>query len=195
MKKKFSIIVFVIALLAVAGAISFVIRQQKIASIDSFEECEASGYEILKSFPPQCRTPDGRIFGQRVQTGTEVAFTELKKGAFNAIEREQQRVIRATEEWADLWNEMFPTEMITPVPFEDKMILAVFMGSVGSAGRGVQIIKILEKENLLEVYVQEELPGRGCVSAAVITQPYHIIQLRRIDKEVKFIFEEKVRDC
>lgn len=31
-------------------------------SIDTFSECQAAGYPVTESNPPQCRTPDGRVF-------------------------------------------------------------------------------------------------------------------------------------
>lgn len=48
-----SVIVLIIA--AVAWNVA------QIAAIDTFEECAAK-YEVLESYPQQCRTPDGRFF-------------------------------------------------------------------------------------------------------------------------------------
>ncbi|HOY46549.1 MAG TPA: DUF333 domain-containing protein [Candidatus Dojkabacteria bacterium] len=36
------------------------------ATIFDFDSCSAAGYPILESYPPQCRTPDGRVFVQEV---------------------------------------------------------------------------------------------------------------------------------
>ncbi len=36
------------------------------SSISSYEECVAAGYPILKSYPPQCRTPDGKHFTAKI---------------------------------------------------------------------------------------------------------------------------------
>lgn len=35
-------------------------------SITDFDSCAAAGYPILESYPPQCKTPDGRSFVQEV---------------------------------------------------------------------------------------------------------------------------------
>src|SRR3990167_2459279 len=57
----------VIAILAIAVAVTagyFVFSQnlkQKIASINSFEEC-AKHYPVMESYPEQCNTPDGKHF-------------------------------------------------------------------------------------------------------------------------------------
>lgn len=34
--------------------------------ITSYEECVAAGYPILKTYPPQCITPDGKRFVKKV---------------------------------------------------------------------------------------------------------------------------------
>ncbi len=195
MGKRLGFTMVIVALVVVIiGAIFFVLQWQKISSIETFEECAAAGYPVLKSYPAQCRTPDGRIFGQRIpQTERQVAFTELKKGFFSEIMQKQQRVIRTTEEWSDLWTELFPTEMITPLPLGDTMVIAVFMGQRGG-GYATEITKIIEDGNL-HVYVKEISPGKGCVVIQAITQPYHVVQLQKSDKDVEFIFEEERRDC
>ncbi|MBY0539367.1 hypothetical protein K2P56_02955 [Patescibacteria group bacterium] len=30
--------------------------------IGTFEECVAAGNPVMETYPPQCRTPDGRLF-------------------------------------------------------------------------------------------------------------------------------------
>ena len=41
------------------------------AVISSFEECAAAGYPIAQSYPPQCRSPDGRNFAEDVGNRVE----------------------------------------------------------------------------------------------------------------------------
>ena len=56
-----------IVLIVIAGILIFDINRPvppSYASIASFEECVAGGYPILESYPPQCTTPDGRVFIQ-----------------------------------------------------------------------------------------------------------------------------------
>lgn len=35
--------------------------------IESYEDCVKAGYPVLKSFPPSCATPDGKMFQQEIQ--------------------------------------------------------------------------------------------------------------------------------
>ncbi len=46
----------------------------KIKRINSYSSCIAAGYPSLESFPPQCKTPDGRTFvGTELLTPTDSA--------------------------------------------------------------------------------------------------------------------------
>lgn len=51
---------------------SWLSQQQRIARISSFEECAEAGFPILESYPPQCRTSDGKRFTQNI--GNELEF-------------------------------------------------------------------------------------------------------------------------
>lgn len=39
--------------------------------ITSFEECKSAGYPVMESYPEQCRTPDGVLFVQEIETPIE----------------------------------------------------------------------------------------------------------------------------
>ncbi len=41
------------------------------APITSFEECKSAGYPVMESYPEQCRTPDGVLFVQEIETPIE----------------------------------------------------------------------------------------------------------------------------
>lgn len=63
--KTTTLIGLLVVLIIVAGlllALSQTAKEQRILSINSFEECKAAGYPIMESYPEQCRTPDGRLF-------------------------------------------------------------------------------------------------------------------------------------
>lgn len=63
---KASNLAFKIILGTVIGAVILIISAvawniSQIAAIDTYEECAAK-YEVMDSYPQQCRTPDGRFF-------------------------------------------------------------------------------------------------------------------------------------
>lgn len=67
-----------VVLIIVAGlllALSRTAKEQRILSINSFEECKAAGYPVMESYPEQCRTPDGRLFVNESQQNTNGGAT------------------------------------------------------------------------------------------------------------------------
>ncbi len=192
--------ILVIGIIITIGAIFIIQKNKSIVSVVNFEECREAGYPVMESSPQQCRTPDGRTFVR--EEGKEVSFLEIKKGLLGNgifIEEQgmkQQRIITSTEQWSDLWTEMFPTEQIaSAIDFDDSILLAVFMGRKGSGGNGITIEKIIENSQSIDVFSREISPGKNCVTASVINNPYHIVQIKKSEKKVNFIFEQGIRDC
>lgn len=74
--KKWGIRILVAFLIIVGafGAFYFYQQQQKIAGISSFEECADAGFPIMESYPPQCRTSDGKNFTQEI--GNELSLVD-----------------------------------------------------------------------------------------------------------------------
>lgn len=66
MKGNVFVGILVVAVIVVIVSYMFL---QSSRSITSYEDCVAAGYPILKSKPPQCKTPDGRIFVQGGSVG------------------------------------------------------------------------------------------------------------------------------
>ncbi|MCA9390332.1 hypothetical protein KC571_02905, partial [candidate division WWE3 bacterium] len=62
-KHKLNTLIILI-ILACLGILLAVNKYQdyQLAQISTFDECARAGYPILESYPPQCKTPDGRTF-------------------------------------------------------------------------------------------------------------------------------------
>ena len=61
--------------LVVAGALYWYEEKDSLEAVSSFNECAEAGYPILESYPPQCKTPDGRTFTEDV--GNELEKQDL----------------------------------------------------------------------------------------------------------------------
>ena len=72
------------------------------------------------------------------------------------------------------------------INFNDEMIIAVFQGGHSSGGYSIKIKRINEKENSVEVFVKETSPSPLSGVTDALTQPYHIVKTKRVDKEVIF---------
>lgn len=48
------------------------VQQEALKKISSYEECVAAGFASMESYPPQCKTSDGRSFTQNI--GNELEY-------------------------------------------------------------------------------------------------------------------------
>ena len=80
--KIISIIILVVFIIAILIGVIFVFQNNKIAVINSFEECALAGYPIMESYPEQCKTPDGRNFIRTISQGKNT-FGQAKTLAIN----------------------------------------------------------------------------------------------------------------
>jgi len=116
MNKKLFILLAVIALFLLFTAGILVKNNTAQQAIQSFDECAAAGYLILESYPPQCKTPDGRSFtaplnsAEGAPTGsihnlpvpTAVAKVRSTVAALENISENQVVILEALEnDWPD----------------------------------------------------------------------------------------------
>lgn len=67
MKKKNLYIVLLIVLAAAAIVLAgFLMKQNALKKINSFDDCVKAGYPVLETYPGQCNLPDGRTFIQQI---------------------------------------------------------------------------------------------------------------------------------
>lgn len=132
------------------------------------------------------------------EQGSQVKFETLGKAQTSEHQEEKNYVVNTGEEWSKLWGKITgPTARAMPVPvdFEKETVIAVFQGQRSSAGYTIEVTKILQVNGKLEVFVTETSPGDSCVTAQVITAPYHLVKIQRFTDGVKFNVEEVVRAC
>lgn len=135
-------------------------------------------------------------YTQPVDSVNYIPFITLQKGSYSDVSSEQTRIINSSAEWADLWTQMFPTQMIaSAVDFEDRIILAAFLGQKMTGGYSVEIYRITETQNSLEVDIIRKSPGSNCMLSQSISSPYHIVELDRTKKKINFNFESEIIDC
>ncbi len=76
MKTLYTIIALVV--LVITGVYIFLETKDdasvKKMEVVSFEDCVSAGYLVMESYPRQCRTPDGRIYTEEIQS-QKIAYT------------------------------------------------------------------------------------------------------------------------
>ncbi|HWP58049.1 MAG TPA: protease complex subunit PrcB family protein [Candidatus Acidoferrales bacterium] len=120
------------------------------------------------------------------QQGTsEMPFVTVDKGFASGIRGRKLIAIRTEKEWKDLWYEHTsisdPSLPVPPVDFHREMILVAFAGEKPSGGYRIEILEITEDSARRELRVRfvEFAPPPGAMVSAALTQPYHIVKLKR----------------
>jgi hypothetical protein len=120
----------------------------------------------------------------------ELTFETISKGHYSGHDDKKVYVIKGTSEWNNLWSivcsRIMPKPDLPDVNFNNEMIIAVFQGNCSTSGYSIKVTKIIEKENFVEVFVKETSPSPGSLQFYYNTQPYHIVKIKRVDKEVIF---------
>lgn len=125
----------------------------------------------------------------------ELDFKTIEKRDYSSNMEEKNYAIMERERLSDLWIKMGYTRIAPFIDFNNNMIIAVFQGEKTTGGYSIEINKIIETKNTIEVSVMKTSPGRGCIVTKQITSPYHIVQLPISGKEVKFNMTETVNHC
>ena len=123
----------------------------------------------------------------------EVSFETVVKNDNEGFYKERRNyIITDNKAWEDLWDKAVSSENTIPkVDFEQNMVIAVFQGLKDTSGYKIQINKVIEKDNLIEVFIQESSPASDDVVIQAITSPYHVVKIKKADKEVKFIYNNE----
>lgn len=119
------------------------------------------------------------------------AFRTLAKGEHSGMTKAIQTVIRTPEEWQKLWKEhggpQVPAPPLPKVDFSREMVIAVYMGQQTSGGYGVEVTGVQAGDKGITVQVKRSQPPPGAIVTAVITEPFHLVAVRRSDLPVKFV--------
>ncbi len=123
-------------------------------------------------------------------------FSTREIGAHNALTQKQTRIVKSAGEWADLWNDMFPNQMIlSAINFNEKMLIAVFQGQKNTGGYSIEITSMKEFDDYIEVNVKEISPGEGCLVTEALSSPYHIVEVKKTNKEIRFNIRQETTEC
>ena len=115
------------------------------------------------------------------------AFTSLVKGNMSEQQLARQVTVRTAAEWKALWKEHAPTAKMPDVDFSKDMVVGIFLGSKPSEGYDVEIVGVrTEGKDVVVEYVQKE-PGRGTLTAQILTEPFHLVTAPKHAGTVRFV--------
>jgi len=122
-----------------------------------------------------------------------VSFFTIEKGFRSGIKERKFVAIRTEKEWADLWRlhegPFSPEQHISLIDFKQEMVIAVFSGEKRTGGYGIEIRRVEEnlEKSQLEVFFLETHPSPKSMLTQALTQPYHIVKLKKVDVPLVFI--------
>lgn len=129
-----------------------------------------------------------------------IKWEEVASGAYCGISEEKRMLIKDQNAWQALWEQVgsnrIPAPELPEVNFEEKALVALFMGDRNNGGYGQSIDRIeVEKERLV-VRLVHSSPGKNCITTSAIVQPYTIVAVdKKYATDASFVKEKVVRDC
>jgi hypothetical protein len=117
-------------------------------------------------------------------------------GAASSLLRRAGLVVDGEARWKRIWRELTGSDRGRPrVDFERRRLLVAVQGRKPSGGHQVRITRVDGPPNGIVVKVREVSPGSGCITAGVLTSPYHVVSIPRFNRRVDFIRTQRVVDC
>ena len=115
---------------------------------------------------------------------TKIDFETLSKGSYSSHKEPANYVMNSDEELKEL------KLKTSEIDFSRSTVIEVFMGEFNTGGYEIEIIKIIEKENEIIIKVIKTFPEPGQPVTQALSQPYHIVKTKKIEKGV--VFEDEV---
>jgi len=117
-------------------------------------------------------------------------FDTLQKFSLSVIGEDNNYIITKRSGWKDIWRQIHPDEETRPplpyVDFSTKMVIAVFRGQTKPLDVGIRIVYLTGSErDLLVVVVTDTERNSTCPDVAVITSPYHIVTVDKVEKRIR----------
>jgi hypothetical protein len=122
---------------------------------------------------------------------TKSAILREWKGLYGGLATPADKVIRTQEEWTTLWRQTHASQVPPPgapkVDFATEMVIAVFMGQRPTGGYALTIEDVAFGDKEIRVTVREQAPPPDAITAQVLTQPFHMVVVKKSALPVKFV--------
>ena len=124
---------------------------------------------------------------QATPPGGAPALARIAKGDMSGVQTMRQVTVRTAAEWQKLWKEHSPDEKMPAVDFNANMVVGIFLGSKPSAGYQVEILNVRPEGSDLVVEYAQKQPGRGMMTAQMLTEPYDLVAVPKHAGPVRFV--------
>jgi hypothetical protein len=128
------------------------------------------------------------VAGTPVEQTVRIPHATIEQGQRSGIRDRKLVVVRTPAEWKALWraHRSQGTQPVPAIDFQTEMVVAVFAGEKSTGGYRVEIVCV-EANQQVRVLYREAQPPPDAIRIQVLTQPYHIMKLQRVDRPVVFV--------
>jgi len=117
-------------------------------------------------------------------------------GAAGSLRDPAGFVVDGEARWKRVWRKLTGGDSGRPrVDFDRRRLLVVAQGRKPSGGHRIRITRLEGLPDGIVADVREVSPAPGCPTAQVLTSPYHVVSIPRVERRVDFVRTQEVRDC
>jgi len=120
----------------------------------------------------------------------KINFTIIDQGTNSGLTVKQNYVILNNNDWQNFWQQLkanyLPIPAMPEIDFNQEMIIAVAMGQKSTGGYTITIKDINKSADALTV-ISQNTSANGGITTQALTQPYCVVKINKINKEVVFI--------
>jgi hypothetical protein len=130
------------------------------------------------------------LSGGGPDTGGKIRIEREWKGSQSGYTFPSKYIIETDVQWGEVWDKVHrfrhPKPALPEIDFKNETVIAVFMGVKKSGGYDIFITEIIETEKEINVMVKERKPSPDTVQIMVLTQPYHIVVIKKRPLPIRF---------
>ena len=112
------------------------------------------------------------------------------KGYHCGYTKAARLIVKTEDRWKEVWGKVhrlrLPQQELPKIDFQKEMVIAVFMGERKSGGYEIEIREIIKTEKEIVVQVEEKEPSPESLRTMALTQPYHIVVVKKSPLPVRF---------
>lgn len=124
------------------------------------------------------------------QGDPRVPFETIVQGTHAARRDAGQEVIRSQDEYERVWRQIRNNEGDTGPPpevdFASETVVALFMGRRNTGGYSIEVDEIRAGARRATIYYREYSPDPGDIVTQVLTSPFHLVRIPRLERDIRF---------
>lgn len=122
---------------------------------------------------------------------TPTQLVTIGKGYYSGYTERAFLVIKTQDEWRTIWKVhaeiRLPLKGPPEIDFTKETVIAVFRGKCPTGGYTIEIDTIEKMKDKILVYIIETQPRPDTIVTQALTQPYHIIRIKKTILPIEFV--------